>query len=196
MRYSQNNEQEVILNYFKDQPVGYIWDIGAYDGKTFSNTLALIEKGWSAAMIEGSPYNFAGLLQNTAHVADRCHYFLTVIGDYNGPINWYDTKGDAISTNHELHTDRWGKERFTRFRQWQITPYNLAQALPISPDFVNVDIEGSSAKVAYDLMFTENVNPLMWCIEHDSRERELRAAFTAAGYREILHNAENLIFVR
>ena len=50
--YTQNKEEEFILNYFGDFK-GTLLDIGANDGKTFSNSLALIEKKrWQALLIE------------------------------------------------------------------------------------------------------------------------------------------------
>lgn len=51
MSYSQNAEQEVILDYFGEM-IGTVFDIGANDGKTFSNSLALIEKGWAGFLVE------------------------------------------------------------------------------------------------------------------------------------------------
>ena len=42
--YSQNQEEQIILDYFNDVKVGHVLDIGANDGKTFSNSLALIER--------------------------------------------------------------------------------------------------------------------------------------------------------
>jgi FkbM family methyltransferase len=51
MNYSQNAEQEIILNYFGDM-IGTVCDIGANDGKTFSNSLALLERGWAGFLVE------------------------------------------------------------------------------------------------------------------------------------------------
>lgn len=69
VRYSQNGEQEAILKIFGESE-GRFLDIGAYDGKTFSNTLALIERGWSGVLIEPSPNAFMALADQIgrAHV--------------------------------------------------------------------------------------------------------------------------------
>jgi hypothetical protein len=48
--YSQNKEEEVILNYFNGH-VGTFVDLGANDGITFSNTRALAERGWKGVLI-------------------------------------------------------------------------------------------------------------------------------------------------
>jgi hypothetical protein len=50
MKYSQNNEQEIILNFFNGR-IGRYLDIGAFDGVSMSNTLALVELGWQGTAI-------------------------------------------------------------------------------------------------------------------------------------------------
>src|ERR1035437_6109979 len=53
MRYSQNSEEDFILDFFKDYPKGQAIDIGAYDTFRFSNTRALYETGkWSGVLVE------------------------------------------------------------------------------------------------------------------------------------------------
>ena len=61
--YSQNDEQDVILNYFKGR-VGRFLDVGAYDGVTFSNTMGLIQSGWGGVMVEPSPFNLVKLIES------------------------------------------------------------------------------------------------------------------------------------
>ena len=46
MRFSQNQEEDVILKYFEYLPVGTFLSIGENDGQTLSNVRALAEKGW------------------------------------------------------------------------------------------------------------------------------------------------------
>jgi len=60
MRYSQNQEEDVIQSWFGDF-VGTFLDIGANDGKTLSNTYALVERGWAGTYVEASPKAFERL---------------------------------------------------------------------------------------------------------------------------------------
>jgi hypothetical protein len=46
MNYSQNDEETHIINKFKDKTSGTFLDIGAFNGRCASNTLALAERGW------------------------------------------------------------------------------------------------------------------------------------------------------
>lgn len=49
--YSQHNEEEVILDFFGNAK-GKFLDVGAHDGETHSNTLALAERGWAGVLME------------------------------------------------------------------------------------------------------------------------------------------------
>src|SRR6186713_1166854 len=69
--YSQNNEEQIILDYFREGKRGKVLDIGANDGITFSNSAKLIELGWSAVLVEPSPIAYQRLLQqHKQHIAD------------------------------------------------------------------------------------------------------------------------------
>ena len=53
--YSQNGEQEHILTFLRDMGLdtGHILEFGAGDGITMSNTKALRDMGWTAALYDG-----------------------------------------------------------------------------------------------------------------------------------------------
>jgi len=72
--YSQNKEEQIILDYFDKLSKGATpprWiidgtkptflDLGSNDGQTFSNTRALVERGWRGVCVEPSPTAFAKL---------------------------------------------------------------------------------------------------------------------------------------
>jgi len=61
--YSQYNEEDTILEYFKDK-VGTFMDIGAGDGVTDSNTHRLSELGWNGICIEYDGILFKRLEEN------------------------------------------------------------------------------------------------------------------------------------
>lgn len=62
MKYSQNNEEEIIDRYFGEH-VGRFLDIGAFDGEDMSNTRALALRGWSGVIVEASPWIFPKLYE-------------------------------------------------------------------------------------------------------------------------------------
>lgn len=55
--YSQNGEQAHILHYLDTIGIkdGHLVDLGAGDGRTMSNTRALIERGWTGDLYDGDP---------------------------------------------------------------------------------------------------------------------------------------------
>jgi len=62
MGYSQNKEDEFILNYFNKRYgaafKGSVLELGANDGFTLSNSLMFIQTGWSATLVEASKDTF------------------------------------------------------------------------------------------------------------------------------------------
>ncbi len=55
--YSQNGEQQVILETFEALGIhkGHLVDLGAGDGYTMSNSRALLDKGWTGTLVDGDP---------------------------------------------------------------------------------------------------------------------------------------------
>jgi hypothetical protein len=77
--YSQNNEQEIILNYFGDFK-GHFLDIGAYNGVDISNTRALLELGWTGVLVEPNPFNLVELIKNCQEFGDRATIYCAGAG--------------------------------------------------------------------------------------------------------------------
>ena len=66
--YSQSGEDGVIEHIFSIIPNSNKWcvEFGAWDGIVYSNTRALIEKGWNAVLIEPNPRKFISLKKNNS----------------------------------------------------------------------------------------------------------------------------------
>jgi FkbM family methyltransferase len=135
MVYSQNNEQDIILNYFKDF-TGTVLDIGANDGKTFSNSLALIEKGWTGFLYEPSPSAFAACKE-----LHRDNKKVTVINkaisDKPGKLSFFDCDNNLLSSSILEIVDQW-KTPYKEIRVDAI-PYSDVKC---KPDFITIDAEG------------------------------------------------------
>ena len=70
MRYSQNDEEDVILQHFRGH-AGRFLDIGAFNGVDLSNTRALAELGWTGIMVEPSPFNLCRLIHSVEEFEGR-----------------------------------------------------------------------------------------------------------------------------
>lgn len=102
--YSQSSEEQAILDAVGDKTGTFI-DIGAYDGKTFSNTLALVERGWSGVMVEPSLAGFSQLLDR--HGSNpRITLVHGIVGHGAGLTGFWNTD-DAVSTTQQGNYDRW-----------------------------------------------------------------------------------------
>src|SRR3990167_7319584 len=98
--YSQKKEDHHIWNYFKDKLPGNLLDIGANDGRLFSNSLWLIEHGWGGVMVEPSPKAFKKLCDN--HFSNSKLYLMQyAITDKDGPVIFYYSGSVKVTGRHE-----------------------------------------------------------------------------------------------
>jgi len=109
--YSQNKEEEHILNYFGSH-VGTFCSIGENDGKTLSNVRALAERGWKGVMVEPDPAAYARL-EALYHNQKGLYTYNYAISDHNGKAILNKSgellrKGDIglVSTFHAQEMDR------------------------------------------------------------------------------------------
>ncbi len=186
MVYSQNNEQDVILDYFKDFK-GKFLDIGANDGLTFSNSRALAEIGWQGTLIEPSPEPFKRL--KALYNKTKCKVLNIAIGDSSGEITFYDCVDTLLSsTNLEL-VKSWNRP----YEEIKVKVKTFNEAVPVNDfDFITIDAESMDLIILRQIDLT-NVKCL--CIEHGNTiEAEILEYCT--GFKTILRNYENLILIK
>jgi FkbM family methyltransferase len=196
MSYTQGGEEAVILDIFKDKPTGVLLDIGAADGKTFSNSLALIERGWSGTLIEPSLKSFQELF--ALHKDNpRVTLVNACVGIYTGLVEFHYTE-DLVSTTDEAHLARWKDAVSYLGSYWvfQIGIDSLLDRCRKSWDFVSIDVEGSSAELAIAASWAEFASvPTCYCIEHDNQQERLRHKF-GSDYETAYEDGNNLILKR
>lgn len=192
MKYSQNNEQDIILEYFLNRQ-GKFLDIGAYDGVTFSNTKALSELGWGGVLIEPSPTNFVGLMRNVS--GENNILVNAAIALQGGIVEFYDSNGDAISTTEKSHMKKWSE--YTSFKKIYVNTVTIEDVINNfgnAFEFINIDVEGTSVNI-----FNSIANKFqfsMVCVEHDNKISECEQIAQRIGMKKVLLNAENIIFTR
>ena len=187
---SQNNEEAKILEYFGENP-GRLLDIGAADGKVFSNTYALLQKGWQGVMVEPSSHLIPALLKNTE--AFNVEVVNAIIGTQTaGWVRWYECP-DFVSTMNEAHAKIWKETPYQKVTAFQHHWQMLLSKFGDTFDFINIDVEGGSAEL-FKAMFSSFPNCRAWCIEHDYKQQEI--AGLAEGYTVMVSNGENIILVK
>jgi FkbM family methyltransferase len=203
MRYSQNNEQDHILNYFGDQ-IGTALDLGANDSVTFSNSRALILKGWNGVLVDASAeacnrarfhnQNRPDVEVHNVAIADRDGW---VTLHESGP---HATAGDTalLSSIIEAETVKW--KPTTEFTTRTVPCLTIASLLARSKfkafEFVTIDVEGMDL-VALEALDLTALGTSMVIVEVNERDPLPYIDHCAKhGLTLLTRNAENLILVR
>lgn len=201
MAFSQNLEEQFILEYFKDK-TGTFLDIGSNDGVTLSNTRALAEKGWRGVLVEPSPIAFAKLKENYRG-KEGFYFYPFALGITNGKVKMWDSgthlnKDDhgLLSTLNEADYRKW--QDSTNFEEIDVqcfrwkTFYNRLSIHNF--DFISCDAEGYDYEIMkqIDLRETSCV-----CVEWNMKP-EMKTLFEKLmiGFKIIYISNENLIFAR
>lgn len=183
MVYSQNNEQEIILKFFNGF-VGSLIDIGANDGKTFSNSKALIDIGWKAELYEPSPGAYKACKElHKENKKVKVHNY--AISDSEKELIFYDCADSLLSSTDKRLAKSWG---------FPITEIKVkCVTYPAKNfDFVTIDAEGM------DLVILKQIDlrsVKLLCIEHgNTLEGSIMQYCAKFGMNKVLlRNYENII---
>lgn len=201
---SQNNEAEIIINYFKDF-TGTLLDIGANDGQTFSNSYDLIERGWSAHLLE--PGETFALLQDLYkdNPNVKCHNI--GIAEKSGVIPFYQS-GAHVQGGQDrgLVSTAIDQER----RKWKDVEFSasIAEFLSFDDfctlnnayyfDFISIDCEGMDAAILTQINLQETGCKCL-CVEWNSQSETAHffsSYCSMFGLTELSRNAENIIYIK
>jgi FkbM family methyltransferase len=201
---SQNNEAEIIANYFKGKK-GTVLDIGANDGKTFSNSYDLIQSGWSGVLIE--PGSVFTQLQELHKDNKAVSCYQLAIAEKEQMLTFYEsgahvkngTDTGLVSTLNHDETIRWRNNgvEFTE-RKVQAVPFSWVLKWHKKFDFITIDAEGFDLAILKQIDLAK-VKCQCLCIEHNG-DQTLDQAYKVYcnyyGLREISRNRENIIFAK
>lgn len=191
-KFSQGNEEAVILEYFSGRPQGRVLDIGAYDGRALSNVAALLDLGWSGTLVEASSFVFQKLYANYENRSD-VELVNAAIGMEWGLSRWWDSMGDAVSTT-ELRNFAIYKSVLGRPVTVPTVPVSeLLARFPGPYDFVSIDTEGTSVELFKSIDF-DVLGASLICVEHDGDSGQVGAIADAQyGMRMLYCDANNII---
>lgn len=190
--YSQRDEEKYILSNLP--ATGRFLDIGAYNGKTFSNTLALVEKGWKGVCVEPSPEAFVQLLQ--LHRSNNNITLVNALAGFNWCLRKFHSSADAVATSEQSNYDKWKKN--AAFREIFIPELPISELIRVHPgpyDFVNIDTEGSSWPLLQSIDL-KAMNVKLLCVEFDSFFGAVTKHLESLGFKTIYHNSENILAKR
>ncbi len=209
--YSQNQEEKIIIDYFhgkrgeKIDYKGYLLDVGANDGETFSNSRALLQLDWAGVLFEPTPLAFEKLnnlyQKNNSVVCLNC-----ALGNETKKMELFESgehlgKGDSglLSTLKQSETKRWEgtKEVFTPIIVDCLSFRDFLEIATIKRfDFITIDVEGMEMEILEQMNLTE-LGCKMICVEWNQKDFDFYDRYMKSFGMKLIHkNAENLIYGR
>jgi FkbM family methyltransferase len=197
---SQNNEEQLILDYFKDEK-GTLLSIGENDGETLSNVYRPLMLFWRGVLVEPSRYAFVRL-ENLWRNRKDIQLFNVAISDESGfsdfyvndhHLSSYDT--GLLSTLKKSELGRWVG---TPFKKMIVETYDFKELLERSIykkfDLISIDAEG----VDYDILKQidlKEVGCRMLIVEHNGVDTQKYVDYAAKfGMKIYSQNDCNFIF--
>lgn len=202
--YSQSLEGKYIAEYFGTFK-GNLLDVGANDGKTFSNSLGLIDRGWRAVLLEPSPKAFEKLGELHRQNA-RVKFYNWALSDKEGYATLHESahhlpdKSDyaLLSTLNPSEKERWKNVDFREVQTFCTTYQNLLEETDTSGfDFITIDAEGMDVIILKQIDLTPTK---LLCIEHNSvpkvKQEIIEYCARFGMIKVIYENAENILIAR
>jgi FkbM family methyltransferase len=186
----QYGADRILGLFFRDQPQGFLVDVGAADGYWNSNSIGLLKRPeWSGILIEPEPKQFEKLLAmyegREGVVCIPC-----AVGLDEGPHTLYCA--GQVSTLQE-DTRRAAKIKhgvsFTKTRVQVRTLTHLLEGANVKReiDFLSIDAEGMNYDV-WESLDKKKFSPKLVCIEGSGHVMH--------GYKRFCTNGGNVFYLR
>lgn len=163
MAFAKSKQDEWVLRYFNHKKNGFYIDLGAHDGRQFSNTMALEKDyNWKGICIEANDESFKKLIKNRKNSHNK--FVNCCIWNKDGEKINFVCQGMASGVKDE--SARWNKYRLPKRKSESTIVTKTTKSLlsilkeqncPKDIDFLSMDIEGAEEKVINDELF-QNYN--------------------------------------
>jgi len=193
MKHTQEDEHLFIDSYFGNR-TGAFLDIGANDGKTFSNTYALALRGWIGTSVEPVPGAFKKLQETVSGLQVQC--IEAAVTTFVGRTKFQVASDSLVSSLHAEAKDAWASHGF-EWEEIEVAAIDFPTLLGLSVikkfDFISIDAEGHDLEILRQ-MDLKALGCQMLCIEHGGKQDEIKAL--CPGMKEVYNGGINLILVR
>lgn len=216
--HSQQHEEQIIRDILSGLGLstGVFLDIGAFDGKTFSNTYALAEAGWTGTLVEPNPSSFVGLMKTYEPILQRWEgstrapiLVNACVAEYapGEPLTLFWSSPDLVSSANPEHVAKWRKA--APFTPIHLCSVGLAAILALHHrtfgddlHVVSIDTEGSSRELLKEFFSARGEHmgvrypyrPAVAVVEHDSYGDEIREFMVGSGYHLVDQTAQNQVY--
>ena len=167
--YAMDNEDTVVINYFKDKKNGFYVDVGCYHPTHRNNTYLLHKQSWSGVNIDTSEFS----IDLFNHMRPKDLNYNCAISNRNEIIKlFYQKELSQLSTTvrDQAKTVFQGN-----IKEKEIQAFTLDEILSEGKfknnkiDFLDIDVEGADLKVLEGLSF-DIYKPELVCIEIHAKE--------------------------
>ena len=174
--YAMDNEDTVVLNYFKNKKKGFYVDVGCYHPIHRNNTYLLHKQDWSGVNIDTSEFSI-----------DLFNYMRPKDLNYNCAISnknemiklFYQKELSQLSTTerNQATTVFQGNIKKKKIQAFSLDEIlNRDRYKNIKIDFLDIDVEGADLKVLEGLSF-DKFKPELVCVEIHAKEIKQSAIY-------------------
>ena len=180
----------LVSNLLKDKADGVFVDIGAHDGRTFSNSLYLENLGWTGVAVEPMPHLFEKLTESR-----KCICINGCIAQSAGKKTFRSIDGyaemlsglvDEYDPKHLARIDREIEEHGGSYTDFEVDCFEfnkLMDGLGIHKiDYLSIDVEGVELKVLKSIDFSQIAVSVIG-VENNYCDYRIPAWLTRQGFR-------------
>lgn len=162
--YSQDGEDLILKDFFKDVQLGVYIDVGCYHPIEISNTALLYNSGWNGINIDISEYS----IKLFNHLKPDDINLNLAVSNVNGLVDfYYQKKLSKISTINKAKSKRVFQNEIKIAKIESKTLTNILDESKYknkSIDLLNIDAEGHDFEVLQSLDF-KRYSPKVICVE-------------------------------
>lgn len=200
--YSQHGEDYLAHQLFGDTGSGFYVEVGALDGKRFSNTYLFEQLGWDGVCVEAHP-RYLELCRRNRPAAICVH---AAVCDHDRPTTFYANDRGTLSAIEPMpakELDRYGPY-FSGYDKIQVPGRTLTGILaeaeaPRSPAMIHllsVDVEGHEEAVFAGTDFDQYRFGLIFTERSQSRwsQRRITKSLERQGYTMARELGANVVY--
>lgn len=184
----------------KNKKNGFYIDIGAYDGIRWSNTCIFEKLGWDGFCVEASPKTFEALKKNR-----KCDLYNYAVCSKNiGKTSFLISRADGLNVleyhNTTEHKERIERESDNNMEYIEVDTITFEELMSNYKninhiDFMSLDIEGGELDVLRSIDFDKYSFGLI-TVEYNENYNEILELMNSKGYKKLMDNHWDLIFIK
>jgi len=203
--FGQTGEDYLIWKALGEKPNGFYVDVGAADGKKFSNSYFFYKQGWRGICIEPNKESFERLIEKRKE--DTC--IRCAIGSQRSDGITFYSKG----LNSSINIDGYIEQRKLSGRSTGLekndyeetvvpmdTLNNILESNSISKiDFISIDVEGYESEVLRGFNLSKYKPSLLVIeegFEEESKSKEIRDILFESNYKKVCKIKNNFFYAQ